>query len=52
MLEGADDGALLRWSRTAAGADDPAVAAELVRRLPAGAPGRGEALARAARLSG
>lgn len=40
VLEGTDDGALLRWSRTDAGRDDPVVAAELVRRLPAGAPGR------------
>ena len=51
VLEGRDDAALLRWSRTDAGRADPAVAAELLRRLPPGDPARGEALARAARLA-
>ncbi|WP_432491326.1 GAF domain-containing protein [Kineococcus auxinigenes] len=52
VLEGGDDDALLRFSRTGAGRDDPHVAAELLRRLPSGHPGRGEALARTARHPG
>ncbi|WP_369068894.1 GAF domain-containing protein [Kineococcus terrestris] len=49
VLEGEDDDALLAFSRTSCGRDDPQVAAELLRRLAPGDPARGEALARAAR---
>ncbi|NAZ74538.1 transcriptional regulator, partial [Kineococcus sp. T13] len=50
VLEGDDDAALLRFARGACGRDDPAVAAEVLRRLAPGDPARGEALARARRL--
>ncbi|NAZ87430.1 GAF domain-containing protein, partial [Kineococcus indalonis] len=50
VLEGEDDGALLRFSR-GAGREDPQVAQELLRRLAPGDPGRAEALGRAARLA-
>ena len=49
VLEGDDDAALLRFAR-GTGRDDPAVAAEVLRRLAPGDPARGEALARARRL--
>ncbi|MCI2239641.1 GAF domain-containing protein [Paenibacillus sp. TRM 82003] len=52
VLEGEDDDALLRFSRGAAGRDDPQVVQELLRRLAPGHPARGEVLARAARLAG
>lgn len=52
VLEGQDDQALLEFSRTGIGRDDPVVAADLVRRLAPGDPGRAEALARAARSAG
>ncbi|WP_083782114.1 GAF domain-containing protein [Kineococcus radiotolerans] len=50
VLEGDDDQALLEFSRTAAGRDDPLVARDLVRRLAPGDPGRAEALAQLQRV--
>ncbi|WP_328295621.1 GAF domain-containing protein [Kineococcus sp. NBC_00420] len=52
VLEGEDDQALLEFSRTGIGRDDPVVAHDLVRRLAPGDPGRAEALAREVRLRG
>lgn len=50
VLEGADDQALLEFSRTGAGRADPVVAHDLVRRLAPGEPGRAEAVAHLQRV--